>query len=113
MLTTPMPSTPNRRQFLVSAAASAVCAGVMCSEALAGAAPAPTPGPVDVGTLADYAKDGVFTNFAQSRRLILTRIDGKLYALTSVCTHQGGILQEQTGQNGTNGVFRCPRHNAT
>ena len=58
-------SAVNRREFVVAAVGvmGAACAGCLCGSA--DAAPAPTSqrtGPVDVGTKADYPKDGILND---------------------------------------------------
>jgi cytochrome b6-f complex iron-sulfur subunit len=109
-------SDMNRRGFLAGAAATAAaaCVGCMCSQAMAGGAggggsgaPAAAADPVGAGALDAFAKDGVFDTLAQKSRVVLVRKDNKLYALTAVCTHQGGTVVAN------NGALRCPKHNAT
>jgi nitrite reductase/ring-hydroxylating ferredoxin subunit len=41
------------------------------------------------------------------RSLVLTNISGKLYAMDSVCSHEGGPLEEGTLENYT---LTCPWH---
>jgi nitrite reductase/ring-hydroxylating ferredoxin subunit len=94
---------PNRRQFLVGTTAAA-CACALCPEALGAAA---APGPVAAGKLADYAADGIYDSFAASARIMIVRKAGRVYATTSVCTHQSGALAKQ-GDG-----LACPRHGST
>ena len=82
----------NRRDFVV-AAIGAVCAGCMC-EFAEGAAPPSSQsgqmsGTVDIGTKADYPKDGFISDkFIKSNQVVVAREDGKIYAMTAICTHR-------------------------
>jgi hypothetical protein len=57
-------SDMNRRDFLATAAAATCAACAFPCGGLAFAADAPPVGPVDVGALADFAKDGPVDKFA-------------------------------------------------
>jgi hypothetical protein len=80
----------DRRGFL------ALTAGLCASCALGGnvlAAGAET-GPVDVGPLANYKKAGVTDTFARKNAFFLVNHDGRLYAMSNRCTHQGGAITD-------------------
>ena len=97
----------NRRDFVVAAigAVGAVCAGCMCEFAEGRRRRARSKGPVDVGTKADYAKDGATNDkFAKSDRIIVAREDGKIYAMNATCTHRSAIVTIK-GED----LF-CPKH---
>jgi Rieske Fe-S protein len=103
----------NRRDFVVAAgavvAAAAACA-CCCEGALAAEAPTSAPsasssGPVDVGTKADYPKDGTINDkLTKSNRVIVVRNEGKIYAMNSTCTHKNCAVKDK------NGEIVCPCH---
>jgi Rieske Fe-S protein len=98
----------NRRQFVV-AAACAAGACLMCGgSALADAASQPNnssaPEKVDVGTVADYPKDGVSDKFAMSNHILVGRENGKIFAMSARCTHKGATVVTK------NGELLCPKH---
>ena len=94
----------NRRQFNLATATVAACACAGVSLEPAQAAPPAATGPVDVGTLADYATDGVFDKFARSNRILLVRHDKRLYAATATCTHRDCVVKCVADE------LRCPCH---
>lgn len=54
-------------------------------------------------------KDGSLKVEVKGKELVLTMVDGKIYAIDNECTHQGGPLNE--GElNGYN--LKCPWHYA-
>jgi nitrite reductase/ring-hydroxylating ferredoxin subunit len=91
----------NRRDFLATAAAVTCACAVACPFAQ-GADAKDVPeemGPVDIGTVADFPKDGPYDKFAKKpKALIIVRNAGKLYALTSVCTHKKKQLKVDEGE---------------
>jgi nitrite reductase/ring-hydroxylating ferredoxin subunit len=101
----------NRRNFVTAAAAAGL--GMMAlpcclEEACAQATTQPsssTKAPFDAGPKSDFAKDGVNMTFAKSHRTILATEDGKLYAMTVLCTHRRAPLILQGDH------LHCPRHN--
>jgi nitrite reductase/ring-hydroxylating ferredoxin subunit len=107
------PADLNRRNFLVKATA---CACVLCPAAIAPGQqkqaddddvedlPKVPVGPIDIGPFSDYPKDGIYENFAKSRHILVIRAGGRLFACSSICTHQGVMLKEKDGQ-----VF-CSKH---
>jgi nitrite reductase/ring-hydroxylating ferredoxin subunit len=85
------PVQVNRRDFLTTvAAASAVAAfSLPVLQASAREKPKPPTTPIDVGTLADYGKDGVTDTWAKKAgSFFVVRKDGKLFAVSSICTHR-------------------------
>ena len=96
----------NRRDFLATATATAAaltcacaldCPFALAAEDKPGAAG--DTGPVDVGTLADYPKDGPYDKFAKKpNNVLIVRDGGKLYAITSVCTHKKKQLKVEDGE---------------
>ncbi len=102
----------NRRDFVVAAGAvvAAACACCSCESALAAEAPTSAPsasssGPIDVGTKADYPKDGtIFDKLTKSNRVIVVRNEGKIYAINSTCTHKNCAVKDK------NGEIVCPCH---
>jgi len=105
----------NHRNFLTAATA---CACALCPAAIALGQqknaddadddtedlPKVPVGPVDIGPASDYPKDGIYENFAKARHILVIRAAGKLFACSSVCTHQGVMLKERDGQ-----IF-CSKH---
>src|SRR5262245_13771337 len=81
----------NRREFV--AAAAAVCAASACMMCGLSAEAAEEAGAkVDVGTAADYAKDGAYDKLASKNKVIVVREKDKIYALTAKCPHQAGLV---------------------
>ena len=98
----------DRRAFLVAAAAGvAACACAACPLMAARRDDAPPAEPVDVGTAADYPRDGgVYDAYAKSHGFFLVRDDGALYALGATCTHKDTPLKVK-GK-----AIVCPKHGA-
>ncbi len=72
---------------------------------------APSTGPACTGTATDCGAASVFVagspKIFSSGRFFVVRDSGGLYAVSSICTHEGAT-------NGiSSGHFRCPRHGAT
>lgn len=89
----------NRRDFLATAAAVTCACAVGCPFAEAADAKDAETGTVEIGTLADYPKDGPYDKFAKKpQSLIIVRSDGKLYAMTSVCTHKKKLLKVEENE---------------
>jgi nitrite reductase/ring-hydroxylating ferredoxin subunit len=106
----------NRRNFLAAAAATA-CACALCPAALAqkkeddddddvDEEPKVPAGPMDIGTAADYPKDGIYQKFAKPNHIMVIRESGKIFATTAICTHKGVLLKEKEGK-----IF-CSQHNS-
>ncbi len=114
----PDQSEINRRYFL---AAAATCACPMsCPLARTARAgddddddeptkgPPPVPiGKNNVGTLTDYAKDGVYDKWADTRHFLVVREGKTLFALSSVCSHKAGLLKVDA-----KGVIQCTKHHS-
>jgi len=77
---------------------------------LAGAA-ARQAGPVDAGPLNKYAQYGVTDRWAASDGFFVVSRCGKLYAVSSHCTHKRVQLVIAKGER--DGGFKCPRHGST
>jgi nitrite reductase/ring-hydroxylating ferredoxin subunit len=98
---------PTRRSVLVIAAAAAcACAGCPL---LAPAAPAKTSTPVDVGPLKDFTHEGVTDQWAVSNGFFVVSRGGRVFAVSSQCTHKKVRLVPAKGDDG----FKCPRHGST
>ena len=61
-------------------------------------------GPIDIGTAADFSKDGSYDKWVKDRHMIVFRENGKLFAVTAICTHKQALLKIQDNQ------IYCPRH---
>ena len=62
---------------------------------------------VAAGPTADYAAPGIYDRF-RSRGFFLVRREGKLFALSSVCTHRQCRLEAEL-----DGTFSCPCHGSS
>src|SRR5205823_12263108 len=101
-----------RRDFVTTTAATAAavaCGCMLCDGASAADAPParPATGPttIDIGTKADYAKDGITDKWADKvNRVLVIRHDGKLYAPTATCTHKNCVVKLKSGE------IVCPCH---
>src|SRR5438045_9657488 len=96
----------NRREFVIAAACAAGACMMCGSIEAADAAPEAGGTKVDIGTAADYPKDGPYDKLADSKKLIIVRDSGKLYAMSAICTHKMGTVKIK----GTELV--CPKHNS-
>ena len=79
-------SAISRRRILAFTSSSFLCAVGVSSHAAAGEAK-----PVDIGTLSDFPSDGIFEKFTGDDFFVIRR-EGRLYAVTSICTHMGKYL---------------------
>ena len=97
------------RRFVASGLAACACAGCPALRVLAEAAAAGGGGaaPVDVGVVDDFKDDGIYAPRAAGGRFFLVRRGGRLYALSSTCTHR------QVRVVAKGGGFKCPRHGST
>jgi nitrite reductase/ring-hydroxylating ferredoxin subunit len=99
----------NRRNFVVAAAAATAgmgmmgaCGGLQQADAQDAPPPAappasqPAAGPLDVGVKGDYAKDGATMTWVKTHHVIVMREEGKIYAMTSRCTHKRCDLSDAT-----------------
>lgn len=108
-----------RRQALTIAAAT--CAACACcadaaDEPAADSPPAgagdkpkgPAPKEINIGKSADFAKPGFYDKFRDSQ-IFVARIDNKLVAMSSRCTHKACSVRLK---DGSTTVLRCPCHKA-
>lgn len=93
----------SRRQILMM---SALAAAAFTPFGKAIGASAPATASFDAGSLSDYAKDGVYDQFA-SQGFFVIRKDGRIVAQSSICTHRRGRLSPIS-----DGFF-CKSHNST
>jgi Rieske Fe-S protein len=92
----------SRRQFVVLAAGCAAvcaCGGVAMAQVATG--------PVDVGALTDYPKDGIYDQFIKKSKLVVYRENGQMYVSTAICPHKGARVVVKGDE-----VY-CPRHGST
>lgn len=97
-------SEMNRRQFVAAAGAAAVSLYVLSEATELFAADAPAT--IDVGAPADYPKDGITAKWIKSKKFAIVRENGKLYAVSTKCTHKGCTV------NPAGDHFVCPCHRA-
>jgi Rieske Fe-S protein len=103
----------NRRDFL--AAATLTAAGVaLCGCQAGGTATAsetqakgPLTGPLDAGPLKNYRGEHLVDRFAKSDHVLLVSENGRLFALSAVCTHRHCIVQARQSD------LVCPCHGST
>jgi nitrite reductase/ring-hydroxylating ferredoxin subunit len=90
----------NRRQFLAltTTVVTAGCSAVSPSQA---------PRLVDAGPATGFAAEGVYNNF-RDQGFFLIRKDGKLFALSSYCTHRKCKLDAEPDHS-----FYCHCHGST
>lgn len=94
----------NRRDFVAAAAVAGGLLALGCAR-LAKADDASASGDVvDVGPKTDFAQDGANMTWSHSKHLVVMRESGKLYAMSSRCTHRGCVL----GDAGDH--LHCPCH---
>jgi Rieske Fe-S protein len=93
----------NRRNFVILAVGFA--AG--CSSAPGDVNLSSQPTVVNAGPAQDYAVDGVYSRFL-SRGFFVVRKDGKLFALSSTCTHRKCRLKAEPDRS-----FYCKCHGST
>jgi cytochrome b6-f complex iron-sulfur subunit len=106
----------NRRNFVVAAAAATAGLGILgacgglpqaCGQA-ATSQPATPPEPVDVGVKTDYTTDGATMTWVKTNHIIVMCEEGKIYAMTSRCTHKHCDLQVSDDASG----LHCHCHNS-
>jgi thiosulfate dehydrogenase [quinone] large subunit len=93
----------DRKQFLMLAASA--LAGIRCAQADPG--PAPGERVVDAGPAGNYAADGLYDAFHKSGFFII-RSGGRLFALSSVCTHRRCKISPEKDRS-----FTCDCHGST
>ena len=94
----------DRRQFVAGLAACA-CAACPALQALAELAERAKP--VDVGPAHDFQAAGIHDPLGPGRAFFLVNRGGRLYAVSSTCTHKAVTLVAKDG------AFKCPRHGST
>ena len=99
----------NRRSFLFAAAAAtaATVISLPVLQAAEGPTTAPTGnsgGPVQAGPLSTFDKDGVTDKFAKTNKFFIIRQDDRLYAVSSICSHQRGPISFKGG------ILACGKH---
>ena len=78
-----------RRQVLTVAAAGACAACLKLDTVALGARDKrPPQEALDAGTIDDYTKPGLYDKFAKDHKIILSRLDDKLVAMSALCTHK-------------------------
>ena len=95
----------NRREFVIGGLTAMGCGCVVsCAGHVTPRAPS---GPVDVGMPADYSRDGVTPRWAESHGFYIVREAGKLYAVSSNCTHKRCLV---TPENDGRVELACECH---
>src|SRR4051812_47193805 len=100
----------NRRQFVLAAttAGTAAVCGCLAGCAASGDAGAVWRGPTsfDLGPASGVAKDGLVARWSQSGGFFIVRDAGKIYVMSTVCTHKACDLAADGGE-----LF-CDCHNS-
>jgi Rieske Fe-S protein len=94
----------DRRQFVAGVAG---CAWAACPAFQALAELADRAQPVDVGPAHDFKAAGIHDPLGPGRAFFLVNRGGRLYAVSSTCTHKAVMLVAKGGG------FKCPRHGST
>jgi Rieske Fe-S protein len=94
----------NRRHFLLFLGTSMVATGCKSVE---GGNTAALPKSVNIGSANNYAKDGVYRHYRDVGFFVI-RQGGKLFALSSYCTHRKCKLSAERDSS-----FYCPCHGST
>jgi Rieske Fe-S protein len=94
----------DRRQFVAGLAA---CACAACPVLKAFAETTGAAGPVDVGPVDEFKGSGIHDPLGPGRSFFLVGRGGRLYAVSSTCTHKAVKLVAKDGG------FKCPRHGST
>ncbi len=81
----------SRREFVAVATAVVAACGACATCSLAAGIEVKAE-KVDVGTLADYPKDGIYDKFAKDKHFFVIRHEGELYATSAICTHKNNQL---------------------
>jgi Rieske Fe-S protein len=89
----------NRRQFVGIVAGA--CAGCLCGQRVLRAEP------VEAGDIAQFAKDGIYDQFAEEHLFFLIRRRDRIYALTGMCSHKGHTLMRDPDKADQ---FKCDKH---
>lgn len=84
-----------RRQFIAVTVSAAAGLGQSSAASASQASPENI---VDAGPLADFPDDGVYDTFRESGFFVIRR-RGRLYALSSICTHRGCKVRPQEDQS--------------
>lgn len=96
----------NRRTFIATlGAVSAACASGGCMSMSGATSDGQDGAPrVDVGTLADYPRDGVTDFYAHEHEVLVIRRGDRVFAMSATCTHQNCIVRHAGSE------LRCPCH---
>jgi Rieske Fe-S protein len=98
-------NSPNRRQFLGTAAVSLV---VLNSPVLADddkKKKKKEPKPFDAGSLADdFKDDGIYDKHVREEKVFVRRFENRLTAFSAICTHKNCTLRKREKD------IRCPCH---
>lgn len=95
-----------RRRFLVAGVAA--CAGALTPLRTVALADPPATGGIDVGPRGNFDRDGAVSTFAGRHHFFVVRQGDKLFALSSICTHERESL---VAQNDRDRLY-CPEHKA-
>jgi Rieske Fe-S protein len=105
-----MTDLSRREALFVAGAVAGACACCALSPDTAQAAEkaGPKPKSLPVGKLADYPKPGFYDKFA-AQKLLIARLDDRLVAISTICTHKGCSVKKKPGEEL---ALKCPCHKA-
>ena len=95
----------NRREFLILT--TTFVGGCSSAESVGGSSVGTNERVLNAGPVSKYAADGAYTAFSHQGVFVVRR-SGKLFALSSICTHKKCKLKAQPDHS-----FYCPCHGST
>ena len=68
---------------------------------------------VKIARASEISEGKLVVRSLEDRQIVLTRVQGRIYAMNDVCTHKGAPLHEgELGSQGNPHLLTCPWHQA-